>query len=276
MRLTGAAWASTIAPMSAKSASVNRSLEAGIAAARSVLRSASSVVCFSGAGLSAESGVPTFRDRQRGGDALWARYDPMTLASPQGFAADPQTVMDWYNWRRRVLSEVQPNAAHRALAAATRSAKHRFHNVTQNVDDLLERAGANDVVHLHGSMTIDHCQRRCGHIEHINLADPVGLRDCPACGSSAKMRPGVVWFGESLPRDAWEAAERVCRACHAILVVGTSAVVYPAAGLIGVAQSSGARIIVVNTELSEASELADVELLGKAGEIMPRLLADIC
>lgn len=231
--------------------------------ARRIIRSAERIVSFSGAGLSAESGVPTFRDPQTGG--LWKDFDPTRLASPQGFAADPDLVTEWYAWRRRTIAEAQPNPAHTALAA-----HGDITHVTQNVDDLLRRAGAQHVIELHGTIARDRCHAACGHEEAVDLADPPGLRACPACGDH--LRPDVVWFGETLPAEAWEAAERACVSCEAMLVVGTSAAVYPAAGLIALCKSAGAKIIIVNTQPSEASDLADVQLLGKAGEIVPELL----
>jgi NAD-dependent deacetylase len=236
----------------------------GFDAARRLLRETDRIVSFSGAGLSAESGVPTFRDEKT--NALWSRYDPTELASPQGFARDPKLVSEWYTWRRRAIAAAEPNPAHRALAE-----RADIVHVTQNVDDLLERAGARETIHLHGTMAWDRCHAACGHRERVDLADPPPLRDCPKCG--APMRPDVVWFGEMLPPEAWAAAETACTACGALLVLGTSAVVYPAAGLIGVARAAGARIVVVNTEASGASDLADVELLGPAGEIVPALLS---
>lgn len=232
--------------------------------ARDVVNSASCVVAFSGAGLSAESGVPTFRDAQTGG--MWDRYDPMTLASPGGFAQDPRLVIDWYAYRRKLISDARPNPAHTALAQ-----RADVFNVTQNVDDLLHRAGASNIVQLHGRIDIDRCNARCGHEEHVDMTDPPGLRPCPGCGS--RLRPGVVWFGESLPADAWTQAEQRCAECDCLLVVGTSAVVYPAAGLIGLAKSAGARIVLVNTRRSEASGMADVEVIGKAGAVLPALLS---
>lgn len=228
-----------------------------------LLAAARRVVSFSGAGLSAESGLATFRGAREG---LWARYDPMTLASRQGFADDPRLVLDWYAWRRRAVAGAEPNAAHRALAA-----RPDFVHVTQNVDDLLERAGARAVVHLHGRLGADRCHGGCGWREPIDLADPPPRRACPGCG--APVRPDVVWFGEPLPADAWSAAEQACASCQALLVIGTSAVVYPAAGLIELARSRGAAVVVVNTEPGAASRLADVEILGPAGEVVPAILA---
>ncbi len=230
--------------------------------ARRILAGARRIVSFSGAGLSAESGVPTFRDPQTGG--MWAKYDPMVLASPEGFAADPEMVIDWYALRRRTVAAAMPNAAHAALAR-----RPDMVHVTQNVDDLLERAGAERVIRLHGELAADRCHGPCGYREAIDLARPPGLRDCPCCGS--RLRPDVVWFGEPVPSEAWQAATEACSECEALLVVGTSAAVYPAAGLIGLARAGGAAIVVVNTQRSAASGLADVELLGKASAVVPAL-----
>lgn len=235
-----------------------------IEAARRLVDLARRPVSFSGAGLSAESGIPTFRDAQ---DGLWARYDPVQLASPEGFARDPALVVDWYAHRRRAIAQARPNPAHLALAA-----RRDMVHVTQNVDDLLQRAGADKIVQLHGSIAADRCHGGCGYAVPVDLSDPPGPADCPECGSP--LRPAVVWFGESLPSDAWDAAERACTGCDLLLVIGTSAVVHPAAALVGAAKSCGARIIVVNTQESEASALADVEVLGKAGEVVPEMLGE--
>jgi NAD-dependent deacetylase len=236
--------------------------DAALAAARAAVRGAAEIVSFTGAGLSAESGIPTFRD---GAGGLWAKFDPARLASPEGFRADPDLVLDWYAWRRRCIAEAEPNAAHRALAA-----RADVEHVTQNVDDLLARAGAQRVVSLHGTITEDRCHAGCGHAERVDLAEPPERRACPRCG--APMRPAVVWFGEPLPEAAWHRADAACRGCDLLLVVGTSAVVYPAAGLIGLARQCGATVVVVNVNPSDASGLADHELIGKAGDVVPELL----
>lgn len=236
-----------------------------IEAAREIIAGAGSIASFSGAGLSAESGVPTFRDA--GTHGFWVDYDPQKLATREGFLADPPLVYKWYSDRRKNLATVEPNPAHYALAA-----RPDIINITQNIDDLLYRAGAKQVIPLHGSMKVDRCNRAaCRYKEDIDITDPPELRHCPMCGDW--MRPDVVWFGEMLPQAAWTAAEDCCRKCDVLLVIGTSAVVYPAAGLIELARFGGAKIIVVNTEPSAASDLADVELIGKAGEILPQLLA---
>lgn len=232
--------------------------------ARKLIETASRIVSFSGAGLSAESGISTFRDAQTGG--MWAKHDPMRLASPQGFEEDPELVTEWYAQRRRDIAAAEPNQAHRALAK-----RSDIINVTQNVDDLLHRAGAKRVIELHGTIARDRCHSLCGFDQAITMKDPPGLRDCPDCGS--QLRPAVVWFGESLPTDAWHKAERVCSECEVLLVIGTSAAVYPAAGLIALAKSTGAKIVIVNTQSSDASHLADYELLGKASELVAKLIS---
>lgn len=236
--------------------------------ARQILAQASRTACFSGAGLSADSGVATFRDSET--HALWSRFDPMELASPEGFAANPKRVIDWYNWRREQLSNVEPNPGHIALAQQLDLVQ-----ITQNVDDLLERAGLSEerIFHLHGTITKDHCNQ-CGHSETVNLESPPSYHFCSHC-HNGEMRPSVVWFGESLPDATWQAADQLCREIDALLVVGTNASVYPAAGLIQIAKRAGASVIIVNTQASEASHMANLELIGKSGDILPELLSDL-
>lgn len=243
-------------------------LDDALATARQMLSAARSAAVFSGAGLSAESGIATFRDTET--DALWSRFDPMELASPTGFERNPQRVIDWYRWRRTKLADVQPNPAHEALARQT-SLVH----ITQNVDDLSERAGGvvENILHLHGTIRRDHCYAQCGYEEVIDLRDPPTLRRCPEC--QGYMRPSVVWFGEGLPDDVWNRSVTVCRNIDCLIVIGTSATVYPAAGLIEVVHVNGGAIIVVNTNPSEGSHMATVELIGPAGKIVPELFAGL-
>jgi len=231
--------------------------------ARAIVAAAPRITCFSGAGLSAPSGVDTFRDPVGG---WWTKHDPMKLASPEGFAEDPELVMNWYAQRRRQIGHAEPNAGHRALAA-----RSDIIEVTQNTDDLLHRAGCRDVIQVHGDISADRCHASCGHVESIDLRDPPGLRPCP-CGR-ADLRPSVVWFGEGLVAETWNRAERACTRCDLLLVVGTGATVYPAAGLITMARGHGAHILVINTNPSEASDIADIELTGSADEVLPPLLA---
>lgn len=231
-----------------------------LTAARSLLHAATNVVSFSGAGLSAESGLATFRDA----DGIWSQYDPAVYASVNGFERDPVGVTEWYRLRRRSYASAVPNDAHRALA------RNSMVHVTQNIDTLLERAGANRVIHLHGILDRDRCHARCGHTETIDASDPPGVRTCPLCGGM--MRPDVVWFGEQLPDDVWTAAETAIATADALLVVGTSGEVWPAAGLIHAAHRRGTPIVVVNAERTEASHMATVELIGAAGDLVPALL----
>jgi NAD-dependent deacetylase len=232
--------------------------------ARAALAASRRTAVFSGAGLSTESGVATFRGND--GDALWSRFNPMELASAAGFEANPARVIDWYNWRRSKLAHAQPNAAHLVLA------KHpRLVQITQNVDDLLERAGvaANSVLHLHGTIGKDRCNGSCGHEETVDLAAAPPLRPCPRCG--AYLRPAVVWFGEALPQHVWTEAQRLCSQVDCLLVVGTSATVYPAAGLIEQA-AAGGKIISINTEPSGSFGAEHIELVGPASVLLPQLL----
>jgi len=237
--------------------------------ARKILMQAKHVAVFSGAGLSAESGLATFRDPET--DALWAKYDPIELASRNGFHADPERVMDWYAWRRRKLAEAKPNPGHFALAKYP-----NLIQITQNVDNLLEQAGVANkhINHLHGEIIKDHCDALCGYSETIHLENAPLLRTCPSC-QQAYMRPSVVWFGEALPDQTWQASEQLCRVIDCLLVIGTSATVYPAAGLIDIAQQNDAKVILLNTQESPVSGLADIEMIGPSGEILPQLLDEL-
>lgn len=232
--------------------------------AREIVRTARAIVAFSGAGLSAESGISTFRDA--GGQGIWDRYDPQKLASAQGFRSDPALVLDWYRERRMRIAAAVPNAGHVALSPASRVV-----NITQNVDNLLERAGAQEVTHLHGSITRDRCSSRCGFSEEVDLANPLGLRACPRCGQH--LRPDVVWFGETLDPMDWEDAEKSCRECDVLVVIGTSGTVFPAAELVGVALARRVPTIVVNSERTGAGRSADIEIVGKASVVLPQLLS---
>jgi NAD-dependent protein deacetylase/lipoamidase len=238
-----------------------------IARARQLLAGARRVAVLTGAGISAESGIPTFRDAQTG---LWAQFDPMQLATEEGFRADPSLVWRWYAWRRGLVRKAEPNAGHRALAAAEANFE-RFRVITQNVDGLHARAGSTDLIELHGNIMRTLCLARCGFEEARPERLPGGEPPrCPRCG--AWLRPGVVWFGEMLdPRDLEGAAAAVAD-CEVLLVVGTSGLVYPAAGLPAGAHRAGASVITVNPEDTDADRLAAVRLRGKAAELLPSLL----
>jgi len=242
-------------------------MDAQISLAAGVLERARRIMVLSGAGVSAESGVPTFRDAQTG---LWARYDPGHLASPEGFADDPGLVWRWYMERLRGVEAARPNPGHRAVAALQDRAE--LHLFTQNVDDLHERAGSRTVHHLHGSIARYRCQR-CGEPYALTPADREAEQPppCPRC--PGLVRPDVVWFGEMLPSEVLERAWTAARACEAMLVVGTSGLVYPAAQLPYMAHNAGRAVIDVNPEPGPISRLADVFLRGASGEVLPRLIA---
>lgn len=219
---------------------------------------------LTGAGVSAESGVPTFR----GADGLWNNHRAEELATPAAFARDPKLVWEWYDWRRTVVAGAQPNTGHRALAELERR-KLNFWLITQNVDGLHERAGSRRLIHLHGDIWRLRCVG-CGR-EEQNVQVPMEPLP-PGCPCGGLMRPGVVWFGEPLPAEALEAALRASRRADLFLVLGTSAVVYPAAALPRMALEHGARLIEVNLEPTELSSAADISLHGKIGELLPQIV----
>ncbi|MGH6610573.1 MAG: SIR2 family NAD-dependent protein deacylase [Burkholderiaceae bacterium] len=234
--------------------------------ARQCITTAHRVAVLTGAGISAESGIPTFRDAQTG---LWAKFDPMQLASEAGFRADPPMVWRWYAWRRQMVAQAQPNAAHRALAAAS-SRFESFRLITQNVDGLHARAGS-DPIELHGNITRTVCLAQCGFIEDDMQRLPNGEPPrCPRCGDW--LRPAVVWFGEMLDPQTLAEAERSSAQCDVMMVIGTSGLVYPAAGLPMVAARNGAQIIVVNPQPSELDALASVVVRSPAAVMLPQLL----
>jgi NAD-dependent deacetylase len=232
--------------------------------AREWLRAAQSVAVLTGAGISAESGIPTFR----GAGGLWKSFRAEDLATPEAFRRDPKIVWEWYDWRRQLIAKARPNPGHLALVELERRAP-RFHLITQNVDGLHDLAGSVRVLKLHGDIWDLRCTS-CGTAWRDRRAAIPELP--PHCGCGGMARPGVVWFGEALPEGAMEEAERAA-AADVFLVVGTSAVVYPAAGLIPHARRAGARVIEVNPEETPFSGSVDCSLRGKAGEVLPRLLA---
>ncbi|MCL4831509.1 MAG: NAD-dependent deacylase [Caldilineaceae bacterium] len=235
--------------------------------AQKLLGAAQRVVCLTGAGVSAESGVPTFRDAQTG---LWARYNPERLASPQGFAEDPGLVWRWYMQRLAKVEAAQPNPGHLTLAKMERGWPG-FRLITQNVDDLHERAGSQAVIHLHGRIAHFHCQR-CKRAYGLQPEDPSAPQP-PGCGHCRGLvRPSVVWFGEMLPAEELHRAMEAISTCDLLLVVGTSGLVYPAAQLPHLAKRAGARLIEINPQPGPLSDLADVCLRGNSGELLPALL----
>ena len=233
---------------------------------RDWVRAARRIVLLSGAGMSAESGVPTFRDAQSG---LWAKFRPEELATEEAFRARPQMVWDWYALRREMIAKVEPNAGHHAVAAFQQRHPGRLTVVTQNVDGLHQRAGSPGVLALHGNIAedkwLDAPRACCGRQAPADGRPP----RCPACGNLR--RPAVVWFGEMLPPWELAAAEEAAAQCELMLVVGTSGVVYPAAGL---ARATRGRVVIVNPEPTELDDVADAVLEGTAAALLPELLED--
>ena len=236
-------------------------------AAREHIAHARRVAVLNGAGISAESGLPTFRDATTG---LWARFDPMQLASEDGFRADPPLVWRWYAWRRGLVANAQPNAGHYALASA-QSRFDSFELITQNVDGLHARAGSAPI-ELHGSIVRTVCLARCGFAEDDPKRLPAGEPPrCPRCNDW--LRPDVVWFGEMLDAATLQHAESAAAPCDLMLVIGTSGLDYPAAGLPAEALRHGAKVVIVNPQPSELDELATVVVRGTAAVELPRLFA---
>jgi len=232
--------------------------------AREWIISARSVAVLTGAGISAESGVPTFR----GAGGLWRQYRPEELATPEAFARNPRLVWEWYDWRRQIIAQARPNAGHHALVRLEQS-KPQYALITQNVDGLHERAGSRNLIKLHGDIWIVRCLS-CGRQQRDERVPLPELP--PRCTCGGLLRPGVVWFGEPLPPEAWEEAESAARSAEVLLVVGTSAVVYPAAGLVPLGKAAGARVIEVNPEQTPFSGSVDCSLRGRAGDILPALI----
>jgi NAD-dependent deacetylase len=228
---------------------------------------AHSVVAFTGAGISAESGVPTFR----GNDGIWAKFKPEELANMNAFMRNPELVWEWYSARKRVIAEVQPNAGHIALAEME-NLFPSFAVVTQNIDNLHRRAGSKNVFELHGNIERNYCMR-CG--KQFTNEYVLNGGSVPKCECGGLIRPDVVWFGEMLPEDEWDGAERACRSADVLLSIGTSGIVYPAASLPMLAKQNNAYIVEINPEPTPLTDIADEFLKGKSGKILPALLVHL-
>jgi NAD-dependent deacetylase len=216
--------------------------------------------------VSAESGVPTFREAQTG---LWSKYDPMELATPDAFERDPELVWRWYRWRRELVARAEPNAGHRALAEL-QSLLPRLTLVTQNVDGMHQRAGSRNVIEFHGNIFTDRCFAD-GRIVQVDAGE--SLPACPDCGGH--VRPGVVWFGESIPEDALNDSFAAAADCDVFISIGTSSLVFPAAGLGDIARQAGAMTIEVNPNPTGQSESFTASLRGNAGTVLPQLVESL-
>jgi NAD-dependent deacetylase len=233
-------------------------------AVRRLLRDADRIAVMTGAGISAESGVPTFR----GPGGLWEGHRPEELATPAAFAADPQKVWRWYDWRRTKVAACEPNPAHRALVELE-ARSPQLTLVTQNVDGLHRRAGSADPIELHGNLWFTRCTG-CNDLRDDDRVPIPVPPMCTICG--ALLRPHIVWFGESLDPATLDAAARAASTCDVFLIVGTSGVVYPAAGLADLAQQAGATVVQVNLEPTPYTGRVQYSFEGKAGEILPELV----
>jgi NAD-dependent deacetylase len=220
---------------------------------------------LTGAGISAESGIPTFR----GAGGLWRKYRSENLATPEAFARDPQLIWEWYDWRRSVIATAEPNPGHRALAELERRSP-QFTLVTQNVDGLHDRAGSRRLLKVHGDIWTLRCTACKREWQDLRPSLPQ-LPPLCACGNMG--RPGVVWFGEALPQDVWSEAQAAVSSAEILLVVGTSAVVYPAAGLVQLAKSAGAKVVEINVAETPVSGQVDLSWRATAAEALSELIA---
>lgn len=230
------------------------------------LKSARNIVFFSGAGISAESGVPTFR----GKDGIWNKLRPEELASFDAFIRSPQIVWEWYSYRKSIIHQTKPNPGHIAIVEMEKY----FEDVTvitQNVDNLHRRSGSKTIYELHGNIEKNFCVK-CSKRYDGELDFKDGI---PKCKCGGLIRPDVVWFGEFLPADQFALSEKAARNCDVFFVVGTSAVVYPAASIVYVAKNNQAFIVEVNIEETEASTIADISLFGESGKILPKIVEQI-
>lgn len=241
-----------------------------------VLQKAKKVVFFTGAGISADSGIPTYSEKLSG---IWTGYDPRDLETAKAFRENPALVWGWYLWRRLRVAQAEPNTAHLAVARMAHS-QRQVSVITQNIDDFHERAGSSNVVHLHGSLAVPKCFA-CHRPAVVSLEESAGqdegaLIDPPRCQRcNGKMRPAVVWYGEDLPPQAWKAAVLLVKDCDLLISVGTSGIVMPAAGLPDLALASGASVIHVNKVDVAMGEQKEFMLIGAASEVLPMLLEKI-
>lgn len=229
------------------------------------LEAAESVVVFTGAGMSAESGVPTFR----GEDGVWKKFKPEELANLDAFIRNPELVWEWYKHRKHLITTISPNPGHFALAGMERYHTN-FSIITQNIDNLHRKAGSTVVHELHGNIERNYCISCGASASNKDIISEKSVPKCALCNGI--IRPDVVWFGELLPADEWNAAETAARQCEIFFSVGTSGVVYPAASLPLIAKRSGAYVVELNLEPTDFGTQADEAILGRAGEILPELL----
>ena len=232
------------------------------------IKQAQHVVVFTGAGISAESGVPTFRDAQTG---LWAKYDPVELATPEAFQSNPKLVWDWYAWRRELINKVKPNAGHVALVELAQCVP-QLTLITQNVDGLHQQAGSENVIELHGNIHRIKCASKQNIVENWQQLEGTPPQ-CPLCDDN--LRPDIVWFGEALPVDAISNAFAAAEQCDVLLSIGTSSLVQPAASIPLAALEHGATVIEINPNPTPLTAQVTFSILGQAGQILPTLVQQL-
>ena len=231
-----------------------------------ILRESSLVVALTGAGVSAESGIPTFR----GEGGLWRNFSPQELATPHAFSKNPKLVWEWYNWRRSIIKRAKPNPAHTTIAELEKMFGS-FTLITQNIDGLHRKAGSKNIIEFHGNIWKERCTSCSFTRENERIYDESELPPrCEKC--EGIMRPSVVWFGEPIPEEVIRKSEKAVLECDTFISIGTSSVVYPAAGFIEYAVSHNKRTIEINLERTPMSDIVDVSIQGKAGEILPKIL----
>jgi NAD-dependent deacetylase len=233
--------------------------------AANMIRNTRSLFVLTGAGISAESGIPTFR----GKDGLWKNYSAMDLATPEAFGHDPELVWEWYHWRQDIIRNAQPNTGHQALVVIERHTES-FMLLTQNVDNLHQRAGSVNVVELHGNIFRTRCTA-CGTSRMYGVETSASTEKTPQCTCGGLLRPDVVWFGESIPQDAWRSALNFLSSADTALICGTSGVVWPAAALPEYAKHYHLNTIEINLEHTPISSVVDLSIPGRTGEILPEI-----
>jgi len=232
------------------------------------LKKAENVLFFTGAGISAESGIPTFR----GENGIWKKFKPEELANFNAFISNPDLVWEWYQYRRKIASQSEPNPGHYTIAEFEKHFKN-ITVVTQNVDNLHRRAGSSKIYELHGNIERNFCIECKTFYDSNEIKVSEKVPRCENCGGL--IRPDVVWFGEALPQDVFTASEKEAENCDICFVVGTSAVVYPAAYIPITAKSSKAYMVEINIEPTEITRACDISLFGKSGEVLPKLLQEV-
>ncbi len=227
-----------------------------------ILKNAKKVFILTGAGISAESGIPTFR----GKDGLWKNYSATDLATPEAFERNPELVWEWYRWRQEIISKAEPNPAHYALVELENYFE-KFLLLTQNVDNLHQRAGSRNVLELHGNIFRTKCLK-CGRIDKIEKAK---IEKIPYCKCGGLLRPDVVWFGEAIPQDVWQKSIEFLTTANVAIICGTSGVVWPAAGIPEVAKNYGVKTIEINLESTPITPIVDVSIIAPAGKVLPEI-----